>query len=151
MGRDSVINLTGNVNANRLTGRVGDNSLSGSDGNDTLIGNGGEDTLDGGTGADTMVGGSGNDTFYIDDDGDRISEVRTGGTKDTGGDKDTVISSRTFALNDANLVFVENMPVADNAVGVTLTGTAAATSHGQHSRQYTHWRGRKRLARRQRG
>ena len=123
-GRDSVINLTGNANANRLTGHIGDNSLSGSGGNDTLIGNGGEDTLNGGTGADLMVGGSGNDTFYIDDDGDRISEVRTGGTKDTGGDKDTVISSRTFALNDTNLAFVENLTVADNAVGVTLTGNS---------------------------
>jgi len=79
--------------------------------NNRIWGNTGNDTLDGGAGADTMRGGLGNDTYYVDDVGDRVSDVSDGGI-------DTVISSISFSLggNFENLIYTGD-------VGATLSGS----------------------------
>ncbi|GAB6141378.1 hypothetical protein JCM14076_21070 [Methylosoma difficile] len=79
--------------------------------NNTLTGNTGANTLDGSTGADSMSGGTGNDTYVVDNTGDTVTEVASGGT-------DTVQSAVTYTLSDVN---VENL---------TLTGTAAINGTG---------------------
>jgi Ca2+-binding RTX toxin-like protein len=94
--------LTGNVLNNRLSGNSAANVLDGGLGNDTL---------DGGAGADKLTGGDGDDLYYIDNAGDAITEVVSGGT-----DKViTALAKYTLAAN------VEN---------VEYTGTAAFAATG---------------------
>ena len=76
-----------------------------------LLGNSAANKLDGGVGADTMQGGAGNDTYVVDNAGDVITEIAAGGT-------DSVLSSVSYTLSDANL---EN---------ITLTGSAAINATG---------------------
>lgn len=52
-----ALNATGNDGRNRLTGNARDNFL------------------DGGADADTMTGGAGSDTYFVDSDGDVVSEL----------------------------------------------------------------------------
>jgi Ca2+-binding RTX toxin-like protein len=52
---------TGNVLANVITGNSANN------------------VLDGGAGADTLIGGAGNDTYVVDNAGDVVTEVASGG------------------------------------------------------------------------
>ena len=49
-------------------------------GNDSMRGGDGDDTLDGGVGVDSMAGGLGNDSYFVDNIGDRISELTASGT-----------------------------------------------------------------------
>lgn len=72
--------------------------------NNALTGTGGADTLDGGLGADTLTGGFGNDTYLVDDLGDRVVELVTGGI-------DSFVASIDCTLGQ----YVENL---------TLTGSA---------------------------
>ncbi len=58
---------------------------------DTLTGDGLANVIDGGAGADAMNGGAGNDTYVVDDAGDTITELTTGGT-------DLVKSSIAYSL-----------------------------------------------------
>ncbi len=87
----------------RLAGKGSDDVIYGAGGNDRLTGNNGNDILVGGTGNDTMQGGKGDDTYYVDSQGDVVSEglfsVCTSGT-------DTVISTVdwTLGVNVENLV-----------------------------------------------
>ncbi len=101
----AALNGTGNDLANHLTGNTGANKLSGGDGADSLSGDLGNDTLDGGAGADSMQGGMGNDTFIVDNTGDVVADIVSGGI-------DTVLSSVSYTLVDPNIEYL------------TLTGTA---------------------------
>ncbi|MFB2550698.1 hypothetical protein [Ensifer soli] len=76
----------------------------------TLTGNSGANTLDGGAGADSMAGGAGNDLYIVDNVGDKITEISTGGI-------DSVQSSVSFAL-------------FSNVENLTLTGSAAIDGSG---------------------
>jgi Ca2+-binding RTX toxin-like protein len=51
----------------------------------------GNDTLNGGAGVDTLVGGAGNDTYVVDNAGDVVTEVASGGS-------DTVQAAVTYTL-----------------------------------------------------
>lgn len=83
--------------------------------NDRLTGNAGANKLDGGAGKDTMVGAAGSDSYVVDNPGDVVTEVTSGGT-------DTVKSLLASYTLPAN---VEN-----GAIGVAttanLTGNALA-------------------------
>ncbi|MNO74360.1 Bifunctional hemolysin/adenylate cyclase precursor [compost metagenome] len=54
---------------------AGNDMLTGAAGNDHLNGGLGNDTLNGGGGADRMIGGDGSDTYYVDNNGDTVSET----------------------------------------------------------------------------
>jgi Ca2+-binding RTX toxin-like protein len=69
--------IHGNELDNVLSGLAGDDALLGGGGNDTLLGGPGNDILIGGPGSDLMQGGSGDDTYYVEDDGDLVSETST--------------------------------------------------------------------------
>jgi Ca2+-binding RTX toxin-like protein len=88
-----------NVEHAKLTGIAALNA-TGTDIGNVLIGNDGANVLDGKGAADTMIGGKGNDTYYVDNDGDMITENDNGGV-------DTVISSvfyHELAANVENLI-----------------------------------------------
>lgn len=102
----SGLGATGNAQDNVLIGNSGANALSGGDGNDRL---------DGGSGNDTMTGGLGNDTYVINVSTDVITETAGQGT-------DTVESSITFTLSNANL---ENLKlIGSSAINGTGNGNA---------------------------
>ena len=61
---------------------TGFENVRGSDSNDTLTGSTVANIIDGRLGADTMTGGAGNDTYVVDDAGDVVFELLTGGTAD---------------------------------------------------------------------
>ena len=91
-----------------------DNYITGNKLVNRLEGNGGNDTLDGGIGADTMKGGMGNDTYVVDNGNDHVIENIGEGT-------DTVLTTTSYALNDAQAV--ENLqayrPTETNAINLT--------------------------------
>lgn len=104
-----------------LTGTAGNDLLEGGAGDDRLSGGAGNDTLNGGAGADTMIGGTGNDLYYVDNRGDRITELAGGGI-------DTVRASITYNLgaNLENLILTGNGNIngAGNGLANTITGNA---------------------------
>ena len=116
--------LTGGAAADVLSGLAGNDVLKGGFGNDTLLGGDGNDTLSGGPGADRMEGGAGNDIYRVDDAGDVLVELSSGGL-------DTVLTAlATYTLPS----MVENLTAVDalalngtgNASGNIITGTAGA-------------------------
>jgi Ca2+-binding RTX toxin-like protein len=101
----NVVVINGTPNNDLLRGDVGNDQINGFAGDDVLLGFAGKDILDGGTGndwlngganADTMNGGDGNDIYYVDNAGDTITELKTGGI-------DTVYSSLANYTLGANL------------------------------------------------
>lgn len=72
--------LRGSELGNDLQGGAGDDRLEGRDAGDALGGGEGADTLDGGIGSDTMTGGAGDDAYWVNDAGDVLIEVSSGGT-----------------------------------------------------------------------
>jgi Ca2+-binding RTX toxin-like protein len=77
-----------------------------------ITGGEGDDELDGGAGADTMEGGAGNDIYWVDQEGDQVSEW------DGEGDDDLINTSLT--------AFV----LVDNVEGLVFTGTGNVAFHG---------------------
>ncbi|HEY6631130.1 MAG TPA: VCBS domain-containing protein [Rhizobiaceae bacterium] len=73
------------------TGNGLDNWIAGNTGDNVLRGLAGNDTLDGGPGADAMHGGPGDDVFYVDNSGDRVTELAGEGV-------DTVRTGYTHTL-----------------------------------------------------
>jgi serralysin len=116
------ITLTGTAAIN-ATGNGLNNTLIGNTAANQLLGNGGNDILNGGVGADTMDGGAGNDAYYVDNAGDRVVELSTGGT-------DWVYATVSHTL--AN--YVENLYASGsssiNLVGNTLANTIYGNSGG---------------------
>ena len=120
-GTDSVFSsvtfsLGGQYIENLTLSGTGSINAMGNALNNTLVGNSGDNVLDGNLGADMMSGGLGNDTYYIDNSGDRVTELTGEGT-------DTVISSLSYALGD----FIENLTLTGsgnlNGVGNGLANT----------------------------
>jgi serralysin len=69
----------GNDKDNLIIGGEYRNSLYGYGGNDTLKGGAGNDTLNGGSGNNLLIGKLGNDDYFIESDGDKISEAPESG------------------------------------------------------------------------
>ncbi|UZK65044.1 calcium-binding protein [Sphingomonas sp. M1-B02] len=126
-GNDTI---DGSATDDTILGNDGNDSLHGLAGTDSIEGGNGDDLLDGGTGSDILVGGAGNDTYYVDGDGDVITEAGAGGTTDA------VISSSSYTLL-AN-VSVDSLsygpaPVAGKAfTGADSTGTVGVNLTGNN-------------------
>ena len=123
--------LNGGIGIDLLDGGEGNDTLNGGDDDDTLLGGAGTDTLNGGDGNDildgglandAMNGGAGDDTFLVDNTADTVIEGAGGGT-------DTVQSSVTFTITDADvenltLVGTGNINATGNGSANVLTGNA---------------------------
>ena len=105
--------------------RHSDLVLTGTAVSDTLTGKSGNDMLNGLAGADTMAGGYGNDTYYIDNAGDRVTELANQGD-------DRVFSSITYTLtaNVENLALTGSGKIdgTGNALSNNLIGNANANT-----------------------
>ncbi|MCC0016241.1 MAG: calcium-binding protein [Rhodobiaceae bacterium] len=104
-----------------LLGTANINAIGNSE-NNILIGNAGNNTLDGLAGADTMVGNAGDDIFVVDNVGDTVSDLASGGGTDQ------VNSSVSFALVD----HIENLSLLGsgniNAIGNALANVLIGNS-----------------------
>lgn len=116
--------IIGSSGANILRGAGGDDLLEGRAGNDILEGGVGDDLLDGGAGADMLIGGLGSDVmkgghgadvYVVEDAGDTVVEVVTGGIDEV----------RTDLLVYALSANVERL-TGTNTAGQALTGNAGA-------------------------
>jgi len=103
-GTDGNDVLDGTEVADQIIGAAGNDVLRGLGGNDVLQGDSGDDRLDGGAGADTMTGGTGNDIYVIDESGDVVVELASGGT-------DNIETSVSFVL----LAEMENLTLMGSA------------------------------------
>ena len=111
----SLINLTGNEFAQTLVGNSGANTLKGGGGDDILTGYAGNDILDGGTGSDKLSGGEGNDSYYVDNVGDRPTEIAGQGT-------DTVYASVTVGLQAGTSIEFLRTTNPAGTTAINLTG-----------------------------
>ena len=117
--------ITGNSAANILHGGGGADQLFGGGGDDALYGDDGDDRLDGETGTDQMYGGAGDDIYSVDNVGDTVTEMLSGGV-------DTVNASVSFALGaNVETLVLTGLAAIDgtgNVLANTLVGNAAANA-----------------------
>ncbi|OED47976.1 hypothetical protein AB838_15405 [Rhodobacteraceae bacterium (ex Bugula neritina AB1)] len=132
--------LRGNRGQDTLRGGAGEDSLFGGRGSDvlrggadsdTLDGGRGSDLLDGGNGDDLLIGGEGNDTFYVNSDGDAVTE-------ETGGGHDLVYSrleSYRLADNteDLRLLSSSGLPTERTGTGNQLDNTIFGASQADNN------------------
>ena len=130
-GNGDANTLMGNATANTLDGGLGNDSISGGNGADTLLGNTGNDTilggegndsLVGGTGNDSMAGGAGNDYYILDTSLDVVVESSGAGT-------DSVlvnITGHVLADNVEWLIMGAGLSGTGNAIANTLVGDGDA-------------------------
>lgn len=81
--------LVGNAGDDILLAGLGSDTVFGGSGDDRIDGSAGNDYLDGGEGDDLMAGGPGNDTYIVQQAGDVVLEVISGGA----GGNDIVVTS----------------------------------------------------------
>ena len=117
----NIENVAGGTANDTLIGDNGNNTFWGGAGNDSLQGGGGNDILQGNAGADTMVGGTGNDTYYVNEAGDRVTELAGQGI-------DTVQTEISMGLpaNVENMLLLGtgNIDGYGNGGANTITGQA---------------------------
>jgi len=111
--------------ADTITAGGGNQYLLGYGGDDSLWGWYGDDTLDGGPGADVMAGCGGNDVYFVESDGDRISE-----SGDDGIDEVRATVSLTLPINVENLVLSGSSSISGtgNDLGNRITGNDGANA-----------------------
>lgn len=83
---------------------------------ENVIGTDGNDTLTGNSAINVLSGGAGNDTYFVQNTGDYVAEVASGGI-------DTINTSATYTL----AAFVENL-VGTGGGAISLTGNDLANS-----------------------
>ncbi|MCW5930012.1 MAG: hypothetical protein KIT80_24050, partial [Chitinophagaceae bacterium] len=105
-----------------LEGNEGNDELYGEADNDILLGQQGSDTLNGGAGADRMSGGLGDDIYIVDNLGDKVFEVESGGL-------DQILASVDFSLSphveNLTLTGMENTSGTGNNLDNRITGNNA--------------------------
>ncbi|MGZ8286081.1 MAG: calcium-binding protein [Allosphingosinicella sp.] len=98
-GNTQANEINGGTNVDYLYGGGGNDTLNGGAGDDLLSGDAEHDILNGGAGSDAMWGGDGNDVFFVEYEGDVVTEFISEGT-------DTVYTTLThYMLSD----YVENL------------------------------------------
>lgn len=105
--------INGGTTTDYLHGGAGHDTLNGGDGDDELYGDDEHDILKGGSGSDDMYGGTGNDTYYVEYEGDNVTELAGEGT-------DTVHTTLTnYMISDhvENLSFIGTGNPALNFTG----------------------------------
>ena len=105
--------LVGNAGDDRLLAGLGNDTVLGGSGDDRIDGSAGDDYLDGGEGDDIMAGGPGNDVYIVEQTGDIVLEVISGGA---GGD-DLIVTSHSMTAPTN----VENLQAAAG-LALNLTG-----------------------------
>jgi Ca2+-binding RTX toxin-like protein len=106
---DNLESLTGtSALGQTLTGNAADNILTGGSGNDTL---------NGGSGADSMSGGFGNDVYFVDNNGDQVTEASNRGT-------DSIYASLSYVLPLG--LSIERLFAAAGTDPLALTGNTFA-------------------------
>lgn len=115
--------MVGSGAEDRFTGQNGNDLILGFDGNDQLTGGNGLDTIFGGNGADRIVGGAGidfldggagDDLYYVEEAGDVVAER-------AGGGRDTIFTSVSYTLSNAEVEVLSTRVNADTAA-INLTG-----------------------------
>lgn len=107
-------------NVENIVGTRFDDALTGDDGANRFDGGAGNDLLDGGGGADVLIGGAGDDIYVIDQPGDRVIELGSGGS-----DTVRVGFGSSYAVGGA----IENATYVGDYSGVpqfSLLGTRGA-------------------------
>jgi len=117
--------IIGTANADTLNGTSGNDTINGLGGNDTLNGNGGNDTLDGGAGADIMKGGAGNDIYFVDNTGDRVTELSGAGTDEV---RTTITQTLATNVEKGTALGTAAINLTGNTLANTLTGNSAANT-----------------------
>lgn len=104
------------------TGNALNNLLVGNDKANSLVGAAGNDILRGGGGSDSMVGGTGNDIYYVDSDGDVVTEVTNEGV-------DTIYAEVSYTLlnnfDNLYLLGTRNLNATGNSLNNELRGNLA--------------------------
>jgi len=78
-GTDGADRLLGGSGNDTMLGGGGNDNLFGRAGADRIMGGDGNDTLTGGSGNDSMEGGAGDDEYFVDAEGDIVSESASDG------------------------------------------------------------------------
>ena len=122
-------NGRGNDLANTIVGGNSFNVLYGGGGDDTLVGGTRNDLLDGGVGADRMIGGAGDDLYTVDNVGDAVVELASGGIDEVR----TALNTYALSANVENLTFTGtgSFVGTGNELANVLTATSGpATLNG---------------------
>ncbi|WP_424978293.1 Ig-like domain-containing protein [Leisingera sp. S232] len=130
-GNEGQDTLRGGAGEDSLFGGRGSDVLRGGADSDTLDGGRGSDLLDGGNGDDLLIGGEGNDTYYVNSDGDAVTE-------ETGGGHDLVYSrleSYRLADNteDLRLLSSSGLPRERTGTGNQLDNTIFGASQADNN------------------
>ena len=96
-----------------------DNTIRGNGGNNMLHGLGGDDVLDGQAGADAMFGGDGDDVYYVDNGGDQVFEVSTGGIDEV---RSTVSTTLAPWVENLTLLGAASINGTGNGLDNIITG-----------------------------
>jgi Ca2+-binding RTX toxin-like protein len=109
--------------APQYSGGAGNQSMSGTAGIDWMDGGDGDDILDGGAGSDRMAGGQGNDIFFVDSEGDVVTESAGEGVDEVR----TSLSAYVLPANVEKLVYTGSGPASlrGNGSGNSLAGSTA--------------------------
>jgi Ca2+-binding RTX toxin-like protein len=94
-------------------------NLTGNELAQTIIGNDGNNVINGGGGADNMIGHAGNDDYYVDNAGDRVTEI-------AGQGQDRIWTSVSYALSSGQSIEVLGTTNDSGTTAINLTGNELA-------------------------
>lgn len=113
-----------------VVGTAADDDLVGGWESEKLFGHGGNDKLNGGVEADQMYGGAGNDIYYVDNQGDLVSEK-------VGEGLDTIYTNQSWTLDNSTEIEFLRTTSAGSVATMRLTGNSFAnTIHGNAGKNY---------------